>query len=236
MNTKEAYFKTMSEIESVVESGIESLRCALAVLRDEHSELVRFKASERSITHLLACQMKRRFEKLFKRPKGEEPGWRIDCEYNRVLGAGDTKTFPNDLLLSRLGVIKGQKVSSGSSKWKDYLGCYSDDLFDDIEYRIRNAKSRNRTARFGVKSVVPDIIIHTREYGGLASNALVVEVKPKHASPKSKLFDLVKLSAFTSGVEGENGVVYNKGIFLSLCEQENQSWIFRYGEDEPTVF
>lgn len=226
----------MSEADIAVKVGIESLRSALHDLRKRHSELLRMRTSERTITCHLACLMKRYFESQYQPLEDSQIGWRVDCEYNRILSNGDPKKMLRSLLLRRLQIIKEQKSSKKSSDWNSYLGSFSDNLFLEIEHKIGTAETQNRVPSVGVKSVVPDIIVHTRGYGGLASNALVVEVKPKHASLKSKLFDLVKLSAFTSGVEEENGLVYNKGIFLCLSEQENQSWLFRYGEDEPIVF
>ncbi|MBX9570537.1 MAG: hypothetical protein K2X77_16700 [Candidatus Obscuribacterales bacterium] len=112
-------------------------------------------------------------------------------------------------------------------------------MFDDIKTTVEKAQERQEIPKVRTKGAVPDIILHQRTLNEPANNAIVVEVKPHWGADTATLFDLVKLSTFTSNKEVPFPT-YQRGMFLSFSSdgsiEENESWLFKLDVPEPSQF
>ncbi|MBX9570536.1 MAG: hypothetical protein K2X77_16695 [Candidatus Obscuribacterales bacterium] len=102
------------DVDRALSIGTESLRRALADLKDKHSLLFSIKGSERSITHLLACSTDRHFEELTHDMAHPQYRWSIDCEYNRMFA--EPKHLPYDVLITKIEQIKAQQSKAENQR------------------------------------------------------------------------------------------------------------------------
>lgn len=224
---------------AAVSLGWTALSAALGDVSSKHGGLFRSKANERAITHVLACCFERHFTDLVKDLVVPEVPWSIDCEYNRILAKHSSKSQPYGFLLERLAVLQHQKGTAKSEQWRMYLSEFEDKLFDNKRKKLEFDRKGSRRALIAMKKIVPDVILHQRTLNDPDNNAIAVEVKPAWADSEDTLFDLIKLSAFTTGAPGISPT-YQRGVFLHFDGNgvlvPGQCWLFDLDAgEEPTA-
>ena len=201
------------DIGDAVEFGQKALSAALRSLLQAHHGMFEINVNERAITHVLACCWERNFIKAIEDLKQPEKAWTIDCEYNRMFYKPFPKCLPYNILLEKLQLFQVQREKGKNKAWREHLSQFNEKYFIEIGLAINKAKEEDELPESGGKNVVPDIILHQQTLNTPHNNAIVLEAKPDWGNEKAQLFDLIKLSTFTTP-KSEGFPTYQRGIFL----------------------